>query len=466
MSQKKLAFRKAVPPAIQRITVAGYKSISRAQSIEIQPLTILAGANSSGKSSIMQPLLLLKQTLEAVYNPGTLLLDGANIKFTSAEQMFSRSAKGKRGNSFLIGLEDSIGNSITIHFTKPARNGLVVTRMDFSGDGNEGSLRMDTPAEEIAELLAKYVSVEDSLLEKIKSWLTVQTNRCFPEVALVSNQLQNGSGENSLVAQTVWEAVSGLGTHRFSPLFPGRYFTPYVTQMIHLPGLRGNPERNYPVTGEYPSFSGTFENYTAGVISQWQAQAEESKLKKLAEELKHLGLTWKVVASPVNDTRVELSVARLPQSCEGATESSDLVSIADVGLGVSQTLPVLVALHAAKSGQLVYLEQPEIHLHPRAQTAMAQVLANAAMRGVRVVAETHSSLLLLGIQTLVAEGKLPPELVKLHWFTRGKDGATTIRSADLDETGAFGDWPEDFADVELAAESRYLDAAEARQRVH
>ncbi len=49
---------------------------------------------------------------------------------------------------------------------------------------------------------------------------------------------------------------------------------------------------------------------------------------------------------------------------QGATE--DTVSIADVGLGISQTLPVLVALHAANNGQLIYLEQPEIHLHPRA----------------------------------------------------------------------------------------------------
>jgi predicted ATPase len=97
---------------------------------------------------------------------------------------------------------------------------------------------------------------------------------------------------------------------------------------------------------------------------------------------------------------------------------------------------------------------------------MAKVLANAANRGVRVVAETHSSLLLLGIQTLVAEGELSPELVKLHWFTRGEDGMTTVRSADLDESGAFGDWPEDFAEVELATESRYLDAAESRQQIH
>ena len=109
------------------------------------------------------------------------------------------------------------------------------------------------------------------------------------------------------------------------------------------------------------------------------------------------------------------------------------------------------------------LEQPEIHLHPRAQTILAEIIADAAKRGVRVVVETHSDLLILGVQTLVAEGKLSPDIVKLHWFSRNEKGATSITSADLDETGAFGeDWPEDFADVRLQAQQRYLDAAEAR----
>ena len=55
-----------------------------------------------------------------------------------------------------------------------------------------------------------------------------------------------------------------------------------------------------------------------------------------------------------------------------------MVNIADVGFGVSQVLPVLVALIVAEPGQLVYLEQPELHLHPRAQVALARVLADAA----------------------------------------------------------------------------------------
>ena len=60
---------------ITKIAVKGFKSIAEECEIDIHPLTILAGANSSGKSSIMQPLLMLKQTLEAPYDPGPLLID-------------------------------------------------------------------------------------------------------------------------------------------------------------------------------------------------------------------------------------------------------------------------------------------------------------------------------------------------------------------------------------------------------
>jgi predicted ATPase len=134
-----------------------------------------------------------------------------------------------------------------------------------------------------------------------------------------------------------------------------------------------------------------------------------------------------------------------------------------VGFGVSQALPVVVALLAASPGQIVYIEQPEIHRHPKAQTAMADLLVAAANRGVRVVAETHSALLLLAIQTALAKGKIAPSAVKLHWFQRDEQGCTKVTSVDPDEKGRFGDWPEDFATTELEAENRYLDAVEKEE---
>ncbi len=92
---------------IEAITVGGYKSLGSEQSIEIRPLTLLAGANSSGKSSIMQPLLLLKQTLEASYDPGPLLLYGPNVKFTSGQQIFSRTSAKAAADRFSVAITDS-----------------------------------------------------------------------------------------------------------------------------------------------------------------------------------------------------------------------------------------------------------------------------------------------------------------------------------------------------------------------
>jgi predicted ATPase len=226
--------------------------------------------------------------------------------------------------------------------------------------------------------------------------------------------------------------------------------------------LRGNPTRNYPVSAVGVTFPGTFENYTASVLANWQDSKLAGKrlLDMIGQDLEALGLTWKIRARKIDDTKVELQIGRTVKSTRGG--ASDMVNVADVGFGVSQTLPVLVALLTARPGQVVYLEQPEIHLHPRAQVAMAKILANAALRGVRVVAETHSSLLLTGVQTLVANGDLHPDLVKLHWFTRDDGGETHISSADLDETGAFGDWPADFDEVALKAEGDYLNSADAQ----
>lgn len=412
----------AKPDGITRISVAGFKSIAEEQSIEVRPLTILAGANSSGKSSIMQPLLLLKQTLEASYDPGALRLDGPNVRFTSAEQFLSHAGRGKHSDVFSVGIQINNAGSLITHFRKRPGKPIEIQKNIVTTKDIQSPLEIPPDDELISETFA-FTSTRDRFL--------------------LGYSLKSHGDD-------------GLLDVGFTP---GKELERYIRETIHIPGLRGNPERTYVLAAVGSTFPGTFENYAASVIAKWQADNDRDNLKGVSQDLNELCLTPKVSAIALNDTQVELQVARVPQA--GKNKASDMVSIADVGFGVSQTLPVVVALREARPGQLVYLEQPEIHLHPRAQTAMAKVLADAARRGVHVVAETHSALLILGVQTLVAEGKLAPELVKLHWFER-REGVTKVRSADLDEAGSFGDWPEDFADIALEAQGRYLDAVEAR----
>ena len=418
---------------ITKIAVKGFKSIAEECEIDIRPLTILAGANSSGKSSIMQPFLLLKQTLEAPYDPGPLLIDGPNVQFTEAAQFLSTLPDGKNTDRFQILVENRVYDtfySVMSTFRKGS-DGIEIVKMTREiksvSDPLSPSLHLnlypEMPLEEAISQIDQYPMSRD--------FKGVKRFRCF----------------------LGFEPPDGKGLYDVTyPLEPS------ILSTIHLPGLRGNPERTYKRTSTGPRSPGTFENYVASILHEWQEPKDE-RLNTVANALHILGLTGKVGTQKVGDVGIEVQVGRLPYNSIGET---DMVNIADVGFGVSQVLPVLVAVIVAEPGQLVYLEQPELHLHPRAQVALAQVLADAAKRGGRVVAETHSSLLLLGVQTLVAEGDLSPELVKLHWFSRNKEGVTEVDSVDLDEAGAYGDWPMDFDDVELKTHSRYIKAAQSR----
>lgn len=422
-------------PTITVVGLAGFKSFAEPTSAEVRPLTLLAGANSSGKSSLLQPLLLLKQTLDVTFDPGPLKLDGPNVTFTSVEQILSRVATDIHGFAVIVNVNDS---RLQVVFDQESHHGLAVKQFDWSDDGAELSVNQQSSAREISSQLLTILEARG---------VTVRLKAGEPPVPQLSWQ--------RFVPRLVGDA--GIESLLFQSLFTP--FLQAIRSVIHVAGLRGNPLRTYRRTGTGPLFPGTFETYVATVLHDWQQNSREM-ISCISAALQELGLTWKVIVTEFDQTQLEIGVGRLIKPARGGAH--DVVNIADVGFGVSQVLPVVVALHAAQPGQLVFIEQPELHLHPRAQGRMATLLADAAKRGVRVVAETHSQELLLGVQTLVAEGKLDPALVKLHWFERGPDGCSSIINADLDESGAFGDWPVDFADVSLTAESRYLDAAESR----
>jgi predicted ATPase len=408
------------PKALTEIGVGGFKSFTNLTKIKLAALSILAGTNSSGKSSIMQPLLLMKQTVEALYDPGTLLLDGSNVKFTSSEQFISTQSLSSNGSKdFQIFLALNNDNCFQSNFKWSIDDGLSQHSQIYTVWGKRIALRLDMNSEEIKAAVPFDMS-----------WFydeRVLRERCF-------------------------FIIEGGGRH----LMNSQSFTNILRSMIHVPGVRGNPERIYKTAAtDENTFAGLFENYVVSVIDRFQKK-EPDKLVQLQSHLQKLGLTDTIQTQRLNETQLELRVGRIPGN------STDTVNIADVGFGVSQVLPVVVALLVAQPGQLVYIEQPEIHLHPRAQVALAEIFAEAINRGVQVIVETHSELFLLSIQTLVAENKIAPDDVKLHWFTRNTDGSSTVTTAELDETGAFGDWPQDFGSISLELTHRYLSSAEKK----
>ena len=439
---------------IEEIRVHGYKSLVDA-TLHVRPLTLLAGTNSSGKSSIMQPLLLIKQTMEANYNPASsLVLDGAHVQAETAGELVSKIGGSNKVLSLSIrGEERHESEDLSLEFESEytvIEDSFLLSKQTLRNIDKDQEIEL-TPQMSWADAYSQ-LSYNITVSDSPPSYIIDESK---------PTEIFNGNGElillNGFLELKLAAAQKPSITIKFS-----HPIVAVLGILMHIPALRILPKRTYPHSALQEQIKGTFDLYAAGTVSQWQEQQDTEKLAKLNDYLRRLGLTDSVTAKVKNANEVELSVSRLPAGSKGKPRKADMVNIADVGIGVSQVLPILVALIAAQEGQIVYVEQPELHLHPRAQVAMAELLAEAANRGVRVIVETHSSLLLLTVQTLIAQNRIKNTDVALHWFARDAKGATTVEYIQPDEDGAYGTWPEDFGDVELKAQDAYLTAVGER----
>jgi hypothetical protein len=251
---------------ITRIAVEGFKSIANRLEIEIAPLTILAGANSSGKSSIMQPLLMLKQTLEWVSDEGPLFISGPHVKFTSADQFLSRVGTSRPSTQLTVELALQHAEfRLTLHRSGPS---LEVHEQKTADPKRTLTLRTDMTAKEIAAELH-----QPSLLDGLR----VTRNRFFLGVASTDMP---------------WASVA-------------EWVVPVVRTVVHVPALRGNPSRTYRASAIYPDFPGAFESYVASLIAHWQSESRQ-ETEALNADMKRIGLGQKVQARKINDTEIEL----------------------------------------------------------------------------------------------------------------------------------------------------------------
>jgi len=117
----------------------------------------------------------------------------------------------------------------------------------------------------------------------------------------------------------------------------------------------------------------------------------------------------------------------------------------NVGFGLSYALPVILSLLLARNGGLVMIENPEAHMHPRGQTRLGQLAARAAAAGVQVIVETHSDHFMDGARIDVRNGILKPEDASFHYFERDRNAVRAINPS-IDAEGRLDSWPAGFFD--------------------
>ena len=124
------------------------------------------------------------------------------------------------------------------------------------------------------------------------------------------------------------------------------------------------------------------------------------------------------------------------------------VSPFNMPFGNSSVLPIVVALMTAPKDSLLIIENPEAHIHPKAQTKMGELLALAAENGVQVIAETHSEHVLNGIRLAVKNHKLDENKVEVHYVYADDENPLLhhTKHMQINEDGSMEDWPAGFFD--------------------
>lgn len=212
--------------------------------------------------------------------------------------------------------------------------------------------------------------------------------------------------------------------------------------LTHIGPLRQRPERAYRLE-QATSMIGT----SFGTVASMAAQRETAR--DAARALRDLGVATDVEVADLAPGYVGVLITD--------PESGRKVNLADVGFGISQVLPILVSLITAEPRSLVLLEQPELHLHPRTQVALADYLVNQARsQHTDLFIESHSEHVLLRLQRRVASGDIPPEELAIYVVEGGG-----VNRVHVDRRGRLdpGALPRDFFEedwteaVELAKEA-------------
>ena len=418
---------------ITHIRMKNFKSWKDSGEVKLAPLTGFFGTNSSGKSSLLQMLLLLKQTVDS----DALLFFGDENSLVHLgsfrEVIHGHDLEAKLGLEFgwKVGtplaieayLEDSLGAVEEVSFTTDS--------LTF----NASILwKNDRFAVENASYRVK-IGNEDKI---------VSAGNYSNKIYGVPYGL--GSGETTI----------DLISSEFKKLFHSTYY---------LGPTRVHPQRFYHWKTTHPKEIDMWGNkavdalLSARVRQLTTAHNGEGILieERISKWLQKLDLAHSFSLGPIGDLDDNNYEMRIQKSL-----NSTKVTLADMGHGVADLFPLLVHCCYVPEGSTLILEQPGIHLHPKAQADLADLFLEVIKeRNLQILVESHSEHLLTRLQRRIAEKQIGHDDVTLY-FCRNTDGVSTIEQLEISELGDIKSWPEDFFGDVIGDMFAVTDAQEAQ----
>jgi len=225
-----------------------------------------------------------------------------------------------------------------------------------------------------------------------------------------------------------------------------------LSRIIYLGPVRRLAQRDYVWAGRMPAHIG--DDGAKAIDALIASGVEYQTQKKKAQPITGQAVLFQQAIQWLSTMNLAegLAVKQLGRSARFELQiinHGEASNLKDVGVGVSQVLPVIVAALFAQPGHIVIIEEPESHLHPLAQSQLAELFSHISReRGVQFIIETHSEHLLTRLQRRVAEQVITPEKLAIYFVER--DGTKAkINTLQLDEYGEISNWPENFFGDEM-----------------
>jgi predicted ATPase len=434
---------------ITKLRIKNFKAWKDTGEVRLAPLTVIFGANSAGKSSLGHLLLALKQTAASADRRRALHTGDESSLIdlgTFVDTLHGHDKKAELEVSF----DWTLPNSLTVQnpFDKshPFKGDhLRLTSVVVAGANEQPVVRSIR-----YQLLAKQTTVLNATLQHKDGKVQLYTE---------PYKLKYAVGRK-------WPLDPPEKFYRISDHSLARYqnadflatFALEVERTLaalsYLGPLREHPHRTYGWAGNTPESVGSKGQYTIACILAAQASGRKisrgykKQLKPFAELiaswLVDLGVIESFVVRPTAPGRKDYEVRVKTRG--GLTE----VGLPDVGFGVSQVLPALVQAFYCPVGSIVWMEQPEIHLHPQVQAELADVFISATHayesgrpRNVQLIVETHSEHFLNRLQRRIAEERLKPEDVAIY-FAKPSSAGAELEELTVNEFGDITNWPDNF----------------------
>jgi len=421
---------------LTELSLKNFKAFESLPHLELKPITVFLGPNNSGKSSILSALRILTQTVESYDSGVSLLMNGImgdfgtykdlvhhNNSATHLELSFSFKRKEPPKISGLTS-DDELSVNLKYKY-RSSLHEIVLKGIEIK---KNSKLLMTTEYSEDSERQIVR-SIGGQVIPVSKRSATSQLFEYEKFLPRLISTLAFREKEDLPIDENDVRLVSRVGGYAYRELRAVEY----------IGAMRVPPSRFYLFSGERRERVGSAGEHAVSIFamdSMRKGAKSKNVRTKVVDWLKKAGIASDLKVENLSDRYYEIHVKH--------PETGEYQNFADVGYGSSQVVPVLVGGFNLFSGDTYIVEEPEIHLHPKAQAELGDFFLDLKKRGIQSFIETHSEHLVLRLQQHIASREIPSSDVAIY-YVYAKDGQKRVVKMEMDEKARFTkDWPEGF----------------------